>query len=99
MTKHIKVPYNRQQNDVTVDVTYSIDLDEDIQQITCTVTRGEDNAWLQLYKFVCRSVAIKGVYTRLFYDNGNIKNVDTSLFIDKTYGLIMKKERLQVEME
>ena len=97
MEKHILVPYSINQRDVAVDVAYDIEVTDDIQAITCRVSRNDQNAWLEMYKFGYRSRLEDGMYTQLFYDNGNIKNINASLFIDKTYEAIMSKEKCRLE--
>lgn len=97
MQKHILVPYSVNQSDVAVDVAYDIEMTDDIHMITCRVSRNDQNGWLEMYKFGYRSRLEGGTYTQLFYDNGNIKNINASLFIDQAYLAIMNKEKCQLE--
>ena len=79
--------------EIFVKVSYQIEVADDIHTLTCNISRS-DNApyWLQLYKFVLKSVLKNGKYTQLYAHHENVKNVDTMLFIDKVYKDIMDKE-------
>lgn len=97
MPKNILVPYSINHRDVTVDVSYQVEMNDDIQTITCSVSRNDQNAWLEMFKFGYRSRLEDGMFVQLFFDNGNINNINASLFIDKTYMAIMNKEKCKLE--
>ena len=98
MQKNIPVPFRINQQEVVIDVSYNIDMSDNIQTITCSVTRNEHNAWLELFRFGYRSRKQGSTYTQLFYDNSNVKNIQTAIFIDKAYAAIMKKEKCELEV-
>jgi hypothetical protein len=79
-------------------IAYTIESLDDIQSIACTINPGSFNvpSWLQIRKFELKSIKSDEGYMPLFSDNGNIKNMDAVLFIDKTYDAIMQKEKFKI---
>jgi len=95
MTKEIKVEFSINNIQETITVTYTVEMDDDIQSIHCVVNKGNFHVpgWLQIKRFELKSVYSDGYYSPLFTDNENIKNINAALFIDKAYADIMKKEK------
>ena len=71
-------------------------MSDNTQTISCAVEGNHFPIWLQLRKFEMQSTNEKNVYTPLFNETNNGKNLDTILFIDKAYVEIMKGEKLKV---
>lgn len=95
MAKEITIAYEVNGLEVSVLVTYHVEMAGDIQTISCTINTGSFHvpAWLQLRKFELKSILSDGCYMPLFTDNDNIKNINAILFIDKAYNEIMDKEK------
>lgn len=101
MEKEISVSYEVNNTIITVLVAYKIELNEDIQTISCTVNPVSFTVpqWLQLRKFELKSIRSNdGDYMPIFTDNDNIKNINAALFIDRAYNDIMKKEKFKMSM-
>jgi hypothetical protein len=93
MIKSIKIA-NNNDGGKQIQLSYDIELNEDIQIIHCTVTTEikEIPQWLHPRKFDLRSRYADGSYTPLFSDE-NIKNMQAVAFIDSAYAEIMKAEK------
>ena len=100
MQKTITILYKVNNLEYSVIISYKIEMNEQVQTITCIVNPGTFNfpPWLQLRKFELKSHFSSGVYVPLFTDNGNIKNMNAVLFIDKTYNDIMVQEKFKMEL-
>jgi len=100
MINEILVDFNVNGEDVQVPVSYKIEMAADIQLITCTVCPGTFHmpTWLQMRKFEFKSMLGNDGYMPLFTDNQSIKNINASMFIDKTYQEIMQKEKFVMDM-
>ena len=100
MEKSITVSYllNNKATSVSVMLMYNIERLDNIQTITCTVSKSEEAIplWLHPHKFEVKSVFNKGKYETLFNFENNTKNLDAALFIDEAYAAIMTKEHLKV---
>ncbi len=96
MSKSIMVAYNRGATLVEVNLSYSTQMNGNIQTIVCSVGDTHIPFWLQLRKFEMVSMKDKNVYMPLFNEINNEKNMDTVLFIDKVYAEIMLAEKLKV---
>jgi hypothetical protein len=100
MQKKITVLYSVNDLEYSVVISYTIEMSEQLQTISCIVNPGTFNfpPWLQLRKFELRSYFSAGQYTPLFSDNSNIKNMNAVLFIDKTYNDIMAQEKFKMAL-
>ncbi len=100
MEKSITVSYllSNKVASVSVFIKYIIERADNIQTVTCTITKGDDviPIWLHPHKFEIKSMFNKGKYETLFNFENNAKNLDAALFIDQAYADIMSKEHLQV---
>lgn len=103
MSKRNDIDISYQANDIetTVNLSYMITMEGNVQTITCTVNTSRLNVpvWLQLRKFELKSILEDGSYAPLFIDNDNIKNVNSTLFIDKAYNSIMAQEKFVMAVE
>jgi hypothetical protein len=100
MEKSITVSYLPSNNvsNISVLLKYSIERADNIQTVTCTITRSTEMIpiWLHPHKFEVKSLYNKGKYETLFNFENNAKNLDAALFIDQAYAEIMEKEHLKV---
>lgn len=96
MSKSITIAFPTVADTTPVEVTYKIEMNEDIQTIICEVHPGNNTVlkWLSMRKFLLKSHYEDGAYTALYVENDSIKNVDGSLFLDKVYTGIMEKEKM-----
>jgi hypothetical protein len=98
MEKIITVPYEVSADGQirSIPVSYKMDTDGDMRTITCTVNPGNSLLpfWLQR-KFSIKLLFTNGSYVHLFDESNIIKNLDTSIFIDKVYAGIMAKEKIR----
>ena len=83
---------------VSVLLKYVIERADNIQTVTCTISKSEEviPLWLHPHKFEIKSMINKGKYETLFNFENNAKNLDAALFIDQAYAAIMTKEHLLV---
>jgi hypothetical protein len=79
-----------------VNVSYTLDTQDNIHTITCHILGRSYPAWLQLRKFSMSSICSLGIYSPLYNDNNNSKNHDTAFFIDLVYTTIMNRESLKL---
>ena len=100
MEKSITIPYmlSSKASSISINLAYKIERVENIQTVTCTVTKGTEVVplWLQPHKFEIKSQFNNGKYETLFNFENNAKNLDAALFIDEAYAAIMTRERLKV---
>ena len=100
MEKSITVSYMLSNNTAAVSVLlkYNIERADNIQTVTCTISKGSEMIpiWLHPHKFEIKSTYNKGKYETLFNFENNAKNLDAALFIDQAYAEIMTKEHLKV---
>ena len=75
-----------------IEVHYTVEQSQDLQTINCSIDRRGLPVWLQLRKFSISSIRKQGIYTALFSEINNSRNMDTSLFIDLVYRSIMQRE-------
>jgi hypothetical protein len=96
MQKSIKIFY-ADDFEKFVQLSYDIELDEDIQVIHCSIAADNKAVpyWLHPRKFDFRSQFTNGAYTPLFNDNENINNINSVLFIEKAYTEIMRNEKFK----
>ena len=99
MEKTIAVQFHINGIDLPIQVVYSIQMEKNIQTISCSVQRTENSNWLQLGKFELKSQYDNGIYVALFNEALNKKNMATSLFIDQVYDDIMGREKMRVYKE
>ncbi|MBS1587527.1 MAG: hypothetical protein JSS82_18485 [Bacteroidetes bacterium] len=99
MQKVIIVPYtlNSTGQELNITIAYTIDANDDLHTITCTVNPGMTVLpfWLQR-KFNIRLMYTDRSYERLFSETNIIRTLDTSLFIDKVYAMVMAKEKMRM---
>ena len=98
MSKGINVSYFFGDGDVEIPLTYVINMQGNVQTIACSVNGTRFPNWLQLRKFEMSSLKDHNVYTPLYSEVNNNKNMDTGLFIDKVYTDIMSAEKLKVKI-
>ena len=100
MEKSITINYllSSKAASVSVLLKYNIERADNIQTVTCTITKSEEviPLWLHPHKFEIKSMFSNGKYETLFNFENNAKNLDASLFIDEAYAAIMTKEHLKV---
>jgi len=98
MEKIITVTYKLSSDGQTlsIPVSYTIENEENVRTITCTVNPGSSLLpfWLQR-KFHIKLLFVDGYYEHLFDESNIIKNLDTSLFIDQVFAGIVTKEKLR----
>ncbi len=99
MQKTITVQFRINNTEVPVLIAYNIQMDNDIQTISCFVNKNANPTWLQLGKFELKSQYDNGMYVALFNDMLNKKNMATALFVDQAYTDIMGKEKMRVYNE
>lgn len=91
MNNSITIQYPS-SNSEPIEVHYTVEQSKELQTINCRIARSGLPAWLQLRKFSISSIRKQGIYTVLFSEINNSRNMDTSLFIDFVYRSIMKLE-------
>ncbi len=93
MEKFIIVNYPESRS-TALKVNYSIQLDGKLQTIACYVDdRQSIPKWLQLHKFDFVSLKNRDTtYSLLFEETKYNKNLDTLLFMDKVYAMIMEEK-------
>jgi len=100
MENTITVPYLTSNKAASINVLlkYNIERVDNIQTVTCTISKSEEviPLWLHPHKFEIKSVYNNGKYETLFNFENNTKNLDSALFIDESYLAIMTKERLKI---
>ena len=100
MEKSITINYllNNKAASVSVLLMYSIERSDNLQTVTCTITKSGDviPLWLHPHKFEIKSMFNNGKYETLFNFENNAKNLDAALFIDEAYAAIMTREHLKV---
>jgi hypothetical protein len=100
MEKSITISYllSSKATSVSVLLKYNIERAENIQTVSCTITKSDEMIplWLHPHKFEVKSMINKGKYETLFNFENNAKNLDAALFIDQAYADIMTKEHLVV---
>lgn len=78
-------------------INYSMEHQGDYHTIECTVDQEQAKpSWLQLYKFNFVSLKIKGYYNLLFEPSKYDKNLQTLLFMDQVYVLIMSRAKYKI---
>lgn len=88
--KFVLVNYPESSSD-PLKVNYRVHQEGDFQTIECALSNNQSfPKWLQLKKFDFVSLKSKGVYDLLFEEKKFDKNLDTVLFLDKVYEVIMK---------
>ena len=99
MNKTISVAYVRQSGEesCTLVVTYKIEKEGNVSLISCSVNQ-EASApqWLHMKKFEVKTVQQGNSYSQLFNEKNDAANLDTSMFIDKTFGAIMQQEKMKL---
>lgn len=100
MRKEIDIQFSVNDIGETVPVSYTVEMNDDVQTINCMVNTGSFHVptWLQIKRFELKSIYSDGCYAPLFTDNENIKNMHAALFIDKAYTDIMAKEKFKMSV-
>ena len=98
MSKAITVSYFGGVDQVEISLSYVINMTGNVQTIACSVSGSRFPNWLQLRKFEMSSLKENNIYTPLYSEVNNNKNMDTGLFIDKVYTNIMLTEKLKVRI-
>jgi len=98
MSKAITVSYFGGVDQVEIPLSYVINMTGNVQTIACSVSGSRFPNWLQLRKFEMSSLKENNIYTPLYSEVNNNKNMDTGLFIDKVYTNIMLAEKLKVRI-
>ena len=98
MGKNITISYFWGDGLVEIPLTYAINMLGNVQTILCSVDGSRFPNWLQLRKFEMSSLKEHNIYTPLYSEINNNKNMDTGLFIDKVYSDIMLAEKLKVRI-
>lgn len=95
MIKKLDITHIVNGQEVIVNVSYRIRMEDNVQTISCIVNPDSYNVptWLQMRNFELKSMLCDGEYDPLFTDNDNIKNIEAVLFIDKAYKDIMEAEQ------
>jgi hypothetical protein len=100
MEKSITISYelSSKASSVSVLLRYDIQRADNIQTVTCTISKSAEviPLWLHPHKFEIKSMFNNGKYETLFNFENNAKNLDAALFIDEAYAAIMTKERMKV---
>ena len=97
MSKCITVSYSWGNAPVDIQLSYAINMLGNVQTIACSVDGSRFPNWLQLRKFEISSLKEHNVYTPLYSEVNNNKNMDTGLFIDKVYSDIMLAEKFKIK--
>lgn len=79
-----------------LNISYEISLNNDIQEISCTIMGPLFPIWLRVRKFILMSQKKNSLYVPLFSEVNNKMDLDTTLFIDMVYARIMDKEKFKV---
>ncbi len=96
MEKYVIVSYPESVS-TALKVNYSIQLAGKLQTIECQVDNGQPlPKWLQLHKFNFVSLKKQDAYSLLFEESKYNKNLDTILFMDKVYAMIMEQRSFRV---
>lgn len=95
--KFVKVNYPEPSSQ-GLKINYNIQLTGNIQTIECVVDNKEQPlpSWLQLRKFSFISIKTKDIYSLLFNESKYDKNLDTLLFLDEVYAVIMNEGNFRV---
>ena|ERR1043165_7880832 len=99
MEKTIAVQFQFNNSELPILVVYNMQMEKNIQTISCSVQKNENSRWLQLSKFELKSQYDNGMYVALFNDAHSKINMATSLFLDQVYSDIMGKEEMKVYKE
>jgi hypothetical protein len=102
MKHSINIPYtlNNQQADYQVPISYEITNKDNLQTLSCIVNMTSAfPAWLQMRKFEVISKLVEGRYMTLYNEHNDSKNIDCTLFIDKAYAIIMRKEKVKLHSD
>ena len=97
MKKSITVSYLIGEGMTEIQLSYLSSLAGNVHTILCSVDGSRFPNWLQLRKFELLSLKESNVYTPLYNEVNNNKNMDTGLFIDKVYTEIMHAEKMKVK--
>ncbi len=98
MAKVITVSHEVDSQISKILLSYDIELDDNIQTISCTICSGSFHVpkWLQLRKFQLRSLISDNHYTPLFTDEPQVRTLRAISFIDKAYQEIMETEHFEL---
>lgn len=94
MTNSIIVEYHS-EGAHQVNILYSLEKTESLQTIYCSVASKHLPLWLQLRKFSISFIEEQGKFITLFSEINSSKNLDTALFIDLVYSIIMNQEHFK----
>ncbi|MCD6013483.1 MAG: hypothetical protein K0Q79_3345 [Flavipsychrobacter sp.] len=95
MTNSIIITFP-EDNPVQLHVSYSIELADDMQTISCSVEEKHFPIWMQLRKFSIVSRKERNSYIQLYNESNDSKNMATTLFIDHVYTAIMAAGKMKV---
>lgn len=85
-------------NSSAIKVNYKITQQANIHTIECAIDSDSTIPnWLQLTKFYFNSIKNNNHFSLLFEDYKYNKNLDTILFWDKCYAMIMKDSKLSFD--
>jgi hypothetical protein len=102
MKQSINIPYtlNNQQTNYQVPIVYEITNVDGLQTLSCTIDMTSSfPAWLQMRKFEVMSKLVEGKYMTLYNEHNDSKNIDCTLFIDKAYATIMRREKVKLHAD
>lgn len=80
-------------------VDYNIEKQGSMSLITCSVNQEPANPlpqWLHMKKFEVKTMLSGRSYSMIYDDRNHDANLDTSMFIEKTYSAIMLREKMVV---
>lgn len=97
MIRNVLVPCAISDKEVTLPIAYIIETVNGLLVITCSLANNAQiPTWLQVRKFELRSIVEDSGYTPLYTYQENVKNMETLVFIEKTYELVMAKEKFKI---
>lgn len=97
MIKELPVAFTVNETEVVIPVSYRIDMSGNVQTLTCWVGASSP-AWLAIRKFEYRSIMTDGLYTPIFEDNNQAKNINVVMFLDKVFEEVMEFENCPIEV-
>ncbi|NGF57188.1 hypothetical protein G5B00_11760 [Parapedobacter sp. SGR-10] len=97
MNKHIVLKYPNALAE-GLRINYNMEHRGEIHTIECSIDEKQPKpSWLQLHKFNFTSLKTKGCYSLLFEESKYNKNLDTLLFMDQVYALIMSQANYKID--
>lgn len=97
MTGNVSVPCMAGDEEIALPISYEIEMHDGVHVITCSMPgNARVPTWLHVRKFELRSIVEDAGYTPLYTYQENVKNMETLVFIEKAYELVMIKEQLKI---